>query len=309
MKEYDDTYQIPIEFRLIKDPCGLMDLRNNLVDRWEPLNVDIAIKKFLWHCNYLNIKSKKIPTRFGLGYSKELGNGFNEATQSFINELCPKKYYGDWFYFHYGQNSFKLFIQKIKKKIFHINYSEKMYYSDVCGDEFDLLSKKYINSIFYNHNNGANNIILDQAVPAQDPLQAEHYFDDYKIIIVNRDARDNYCDLINNHGLIGDELRKNNDLNFYINWFMKYRENKEIYLKNPNIKWINFEDLICNYDVMKEDIEKFVGLKPSQHINIKKYFNPLVSKKNIGIWKEYQNQDVIQKIKELLSDFISEYAD
>ena len=41
------------EFRIIKDPYGLLDLENSLVDNWDFVRHDVAIKDFLKYCKVL----------------------------------------------------------------------------------------------------------------------------------------------------------------------------------------------------------------------------------------------------------------
>ena len=298
LREYDCTYQIPIEFRLIKDPHGLMDLRYNLVERWDQLNADIAIKDFLWLAHYLNQKKSIVPCKPGLGYGLSLGNDFISSTNEFLNNISPIRYKGYWWYFDFGVNGLKLFFDKVRRKL--TNNNQLMYYSNISGELFDNYSKKYIDSIFRNHTNGKRFVILDQAVPAQNPFQAEHFFSEYKVIIVDRDPRDNFCDLINQHALMGDELRKNG-ASFFVDWFLRNRDNVSRFSTADNIMYLSFENLVMNYDESVRRIEDFIGLIPEQHTEKNKYFIPERSIRNIGIWKNYDNREVIKEIEIKLS--------
>ncbi len=47
LNEIDGFYEPHVEFRLLKDPYGLIDLRHALVEHWDILNSDIAIRDFL----------------------------------------------------------------------------------------------------------------------------------------------------------------------------------------------------------------------------------------------------------------------
>ncbi len=309
LKEYTSTFQIPIEFRLIKDPHGLMDLRTALIDNWDLLNVDIAIKDFIWFANKLNQDRKKFPCKAGLGYNSALNGRFMQATNEFIKEIASVNYRGNWFYFDYYKSSFRLFRERLLIKTGLIkDANQKMYYSNISADEFDYLAKQYIDSIFPELSDKEQYLVLDQAVPPQNPLLANHFFNEYKIIIVGRDARDNYCDLINQHALIGDELRKQKDIGFYKNWFLRLRINLPKYEKNDNILYISFENLVKEYNKEVKKIEGFIGLSDHDHIEKKSYFNPKESSKNIGIWKKYREQEVIQKIAQSLPDFLNKYA-
>lgn len=310
LNEYDQTYQIPVEFRLIKDPYGMMDLRYNLVDRWDPLNVDISVKKFLWHVKYLNQKRKRIPPRVGLGYQTALHHDFENAVNKFISEIAPTQYDGFWFFFDYLKSGVDLLFERVLLKL-HLkkNKNENMFYSNISGDYFDQKAQECIESIFAEAQSKSKFLILDQAVPAQDIEQADHYFKDYKVIVVDRDVRDNYCDLVNNHALIGEEIRKSKDNRFFIDWYLRLRKNRSDYSESSNVKFVSFEKLVFEYEETVREIEDFVGLSSDSHKKIKEYFNPDNSKRNIGIWKKYERQEIISDLKEKLADYISEYAE
>jgi hypothetical protein len=312
LREYLGVVVPNTEFRLIKDPYGLMDLRYNLVDRWDPLNVDIAIKNFSWFANCLNRKNKIIPTQTGFDYESEFGGNFQKATNQFLNSIVSTKYEGNWHFFYFQEKSFKLFLEKTAHKLHIIPdncLNKNMFYSNLSSSKFDLLAKKYLKSIFSDYESNNDFLVLDQGVPTQDPLVATNYFDNFKIIIVDRDPRDNYCDLINQKGEIGQELLKHNDVSFYKDWFLQYRSKKEEIRQNKNVLLLSFEDLVFDYDAEVKTVEKFLGLSSKNHIRKFAFFNPKVSRNNIGIWKEYPNQKAINDLSKVLPSFINHYAD
>lgn len=301
LNEYENVDSIPIEFRIIKDPYGLMDLRYNLISRWDPLNVDKCIKNFIWHAKYLNQKVDKF--HFGLGYSSVLGPSFKEATDVFLKSIIKLNYSGYWFFFDY-ESGFKLIKKKVLRRLHFKKAEETMYYSDVNSQQFDECCKEYIDNIFKDYCK-KDFLILDQAIPAQYPNEAKHFFKDFKVIIVDRDPRDVFCDLINDGGLIGQELRKTNNVDFFVDWFLKYRK-KYQETDDTNIKRISFEELVENYDKTVEDIENFIGLNSTMHLNKKKYFDPDKSIHNIGLWKSYNKRNQIEEIASRLSQYIKE---
>lgn len=308
LTEYDKVDLVQTEFRLIKDYGGLIDLRYHLVENWDQLNADLAIKEFAWFSKCLGTVSKGFPVRFGLGYSKSISKDYFTETEKYISKIAPVKHKGHWFYFDYSKSKPRLFKEKALRKLGRKKpFEEDMYYSGISAEQFDALSKEYINSLFKQNDKGNNIVILDQAVPTQNLDSASHFFDDYKIIVVDRDARDIYCDLVNANGLIGPELGKNNDVSFYKDWFLRNR-NREQKFDKSKVQFISFEELINSYDETVKKIESFVGLNETDHVKKKQFFNPDVSKKNIGIWKNYNNQDVIDLIKKELPDYISKYS-
>ena len=56
-------------------------------------------------------------------------------------------------------------------------------------------------------------------------------------------------------------------------------------------------------------IEDFVGLESGAHKRKKEFFNPEISKKNVGIWKNYKKKETMANLKDKLPDYISEYAE
>lgn len=301
LKEYRNTKEVPIEFRLIKDPYGLMDLRYNLVDRWDPLNIDIAIKNFQWHTKYLNQKEDKF--HYGLGYSTVLGTKFEEATKRFVNNIVKLCYTSYWFFFSY-QPGFKYFFNKLLRKFRIKKLDQNMYYSNIDGKQFDQYCKEYINDIFGSYCED-NLMILDQSVPAQYLDEASHYFDNYKMVLVDRDPRDIYCDLIKCNGLIGKELKKGDNVDLFVDWFLGFRKKNEK-IKKDNLLRVSFEDLVNNYEEKVKEIERFIGFDSSAHINAKQYFDPQKSKHNIGLWKDYSNQDAMNEIAKRLPQYIND---
>ena len=59
LKEFEENWDPEVEFRILKDPHGVMDLEHTLVDQWDALNVDIAIRDFLDFATFLNIFTRQ----------------------------------------------------------------------------------------------------------------------------------------------------------------------------------------------------------------------------------------------------------
>ena len=74
-------------------------------------------------------------------------------------------------------------------------------------------------------------------------------------------------------------------------------------LKHPDFLLIRFENFINNYDETKKKILKFSNMQQSNHIKERQYFNPDISRKNIGIYKQLQNQSIIEYIENNLKEY------
>ena len=77
------------------------------------------------------------------------------------------------------------------------------------------------------------------------------------------------------------------------------------YLRDP----VLFEDLILRYEDMVARIIDHLGEDPSVHVNRKKYFDPAVSIKNVGLWKNHPRRDEIDLIRRELREYCHEDVD
>lgn len=62
---------------------------------------------------------------------------------------------------------------------------------------------------------------------------------------------------------------------------------------------IDFEGFVNNYDDYKSVVDFFLGNMKDKHKFKKKYFDPVVSKNNIGVYKNYLNKEDIKELAEL----------
>lgn len=302
LKEYSGNIEADVEFRVIKDPYGITDLYNALVTKGDPLNYDIAIKDFLWYVKKLNRMPKKFSN--GLGYKKFFGDDFMDSTFEYINNLTDYQYDSHWWMFDFKKSTYTLLKEKIYKKLKIKDSVSQMYFSTIDENLFIQLTRKYLEQLFNKFfEAGINNVILDQGISVLNCVQEMRYFNDAKVVIIDRDPRDIYTDLCVGNYLIGKELSKSHDVMKYVKWHKAYRKNYEQLINSPDILLMNFEDVILNYEVSLEKLEIFLGLDSESHVDKFKYLKPGNSKKNIGIWKDYISDDE----KKIFDQYLKEY--
>ena len=90
----------------------------------------------------------------------------------------------------------------------------------------------------------------------------------------------------------------------FINRFKIYRTNNSN--DHENILKLNFEKLVLDYETSKELILSFLGEDESIHIYPKKYFDPSVSKKGVGHWKNATG--TIKKEISIINAELKEYC-
>ena len=95
------------------------------------------------------------------------------------------------------------------------------------------------------------------------------------------------------------------DVETFCKWFKYTRANRDKELENPRVNFIQFEDLIFNYDKTKNQVENWLNLSTSDHKNVKKYFDPSFSIKNTRTWIKYKSEkENIAYIEKYLSDYL-----
>ena len=297
LKEYEGSF-CPGEFRLIKDPYGLNDLRYNLVEHWDPLNSDNAIKDFLWFTNHLNLPYSKYSLEYGMNYSSKewFGESFMIETQRFISDIVDTSYNGKWHFSQFKQTK----LERLKDKLIRLlkkSPRHEMYFCHCTEEEFDNAVKIYLERLLGLVDNTYSFAILDQGLAAQNPDNINHFFNNAKMIIVDRDPRDVYTEMLTEDWIICSELSRTHNTKLFVKWFNAYRP-KVVY--PDNTLRVRFEDVVINYSDTVKRIEEFLGLDPKSHINVGMYFQPQISQKNIGKYKKaltMQEQADLESLK------------
>lgn len=302
LKEFEGNWDPEVEFRILKDPHGVMDLEHTLVEQWDALNVDVALRDFLEFADFLNENEGKF--KRGLSYSKSFNGMFMDKTVDFVNDLVDYEFKGFWWIFHYREKYIKWLTKKIINKFIQQKYEKTMFFSNLTEERFYQAVQKYVNSLIevVSTEKKYKNIVLDQAVPVQHCLKAFDYMDNAKVIIVDRDPRDIYCDLVELRKLVGYDIAQTHDASKYVKWHKKYRENNHI--QDDRILRIQFEDLVLHYEDTVNQITDFIGDTEMKHITSLKYFDPAVSKKNIGKYKSFPYQDEIRVLEKELQEYL-----
>ena len=284
------------EFRIIKDPYGLLDLENSLVDNWDFVRHDVAIKDFLKYCKVLS-RGAGLFKKEGRNFSKILNTDFIKESKRYVSNMLDFKYEGFSIVHRYRFTMYQAFIYKIKCKLKRPIYTN-MYFAKPSKRKFIAETKKYLKNLFqqYARDNNLDAILLDQAISVSSVEQSMKYFDNIKLIIVDRDPRDIYVDMVKGKLLLSYDISKTGNVDKYIKWHKKLRNSIKNIEDNNNILFLKFEDLVCNYQSSIKKISEFIGPNFT-HINQNKHFIPEESINNIGLWKQYDKQEEINKIK------------
>lgn len=300
LKEFDAFGSPSLEFRLIKDPYGIIDLESFLVKNWDVIRHNTAIHDFIWYCHVLNRKGS-IFGRHGANLGEKLNVDFIAETQAYISNLTKLNYNGSTTVSNYKLSSLAFLLKRINRKCGLQKSNKRMYLSRPSQKIFLEETRKYLFNLFKNYakNNRLRMIILDQAIPPSNIVKAMRYFDEIKLIIVDRDPRDIFVDLVNKESLIGPELlNEEGAVEKYISWHKTLRSNSSFLNnseKDKNVLRLQFENLVMNYDQCIKEIESFLSTDMKQS-GRQRFFKPEESRKNMGLWKNYPHQEQMNQI-------------
>lgn len=305
LKEFDNIYSAgDYEFTIAHELDGISDLQYYLYDNNHRLNCDTAIFRF-----------EKLIKRLDKNYSKYI-NEFDKISSLYIKEISTLCWNGYWEGHQQRYNAleraiyykipyrFQLFFNKFKKSNYEIVSSfksSKITYSNPGNLFFDM-TREYTQSLIENLKipNGyqVEFVALDQLIPPNNIERYMNYFNNIKVIVVDRDPRDLY---LLNKVYWKEGWIPSHNLEDYITWYRLTRKN---YTNNDNVLYIKFEDLIYNYDNTLATIREFLFISEEKHIQKKKYFNPEKSIKNTKLYlREEGYEEDVKKIYNELKEF------
>jgi hypothetical protein len=296
LSEIDSFYYYEAEPRIITDPDGILSLESALVDNWNLFQSDIAIKRF--HKLTKRLNNKYLHPYFWKDVKGLFSDDFQTITEDYINSLIDFSYKGMWTGIN---NPMYKIIWKINlmlnKRI--IKYGKPIY-AACPGEEFITTTQNYLEQLITTPNTeGKDHYILNEPFSSLNATKILNYFKAAKSIIVHRDPRDSYCNLINE---TSDFFPKN------VEHYIKiYRDMQHVSQKNARgdkrVLRVNFEDILLKYDETRDTVLNFIGVDNELNTDKFKYFDPKISIKNYQIWKDYKKQDEINKIHTELKEY------
>lgn len=312
LKEFRGFYESNAEIRFIKDPYGIVQMENALVNQWEFINSSAAISDFLDLCKKGCRNGKGLFAPAGFNLKKTISKDFMKITEEYVNELSDYTYKFDFYHYKFKKPYLKYVTDRYRWAIEYLSKGKfktanrniaTCFFAHPTQDRFNEATKRYFARLFENKikDNDSPFIILDQAVSPNNTQVIHRYFDKAKMIIIDRDPRDMYVDDIQ----WGENLDKNYQskeaAEKYILRAKALRDSVEL---DDDILYVRFEDLIINYDETRLRILHFLGLDEKDHINKKMFLKPEVSIKNIGIWRKYYKDchEAIDAIYEALPE-------
>lgn len=289
------THAFDFEFDLLRTKDGILDLYITLIQNWSPIRSSEAIRNFKIVINaYGGNKSfyDKL-TKHGRHYDYYFPD-FTKYSQKYIDDLIDATWKGQWPFAFEKSLISKIFLYKIIQKLGYKNiFEEEVFLSSPSKDFFINRTKQYLEEILTsNISVGTKFIVMNNVFEPFNPNLSMQFFDNVKSIVIDRDPRDIYLSALaydNKDGSKGWKATIGKNVDDYIQRFKAYRMHV-VENEDSNILRINFEDLVLNYEETLNKLFIFLEEDKSIHKYPKKYFNPEVSKKGVGMWKNVNGQ-------------------
>ena len=317
------------ECTFIHEADGIRDLEKAL-DEGHRLKVDLACKRFL---NLVQRLSKQAP------YKEHFSSDFYKKSLQYLNNLGIIKYDGLW------DRAFEAtplskrgkLRHKLTRGVFNTLYKNKTcntyepdgwqlhyypitpcYYGNKPSNFYEE-TKKYLSSLLKLEQLNAKYVLIDQLLPCYDLREYSTYLHKIKTIVIDRDPRDLYA---LSKAEWGTRFIPTQNVDVFIEWYKatrclnKTKQNKTKQNKTKQNKtreenfclFMNFEELVYDYDTSLAKIKNFIGLSSAEHIKKLQCFDPNKSIRNTQIYKKCPmlGED-IKKIEIQLSDFCFDF--
>lgn len=314
--EFNDIYSLgDYEYRFLHEPDGIADLEYNIVENNHRHNTSDSIKRFMKYVESLK--------KMGYGGYDIFGKNYDILTQRYIDELVELKVHTWWDKDRKDKGRFFCFIDRVysllkriftgslhtEKRFSILQKSEWGYYTTVSEEQFLAATRRYIDDLLACVNTDkAPFVMVDQMAPPTNTKRFARYFNDVKIVVVDRDPRDIYL-LEKERWQWGIIPVKN--VEDYVKWFKITRKYASGADEDPSkVLRIKFEDMIYKYEEMKEKLTSFVEISPDKHVLPFTCFDPAKSIKNTNLKKTVSGyEEDIKYIEENLKDYLYDFPD
>ena len=296
------SYKYTVEFQLLIEPDGILDLYHFLVEDTRRLSCSTAIGRF--RDNIYSSRNRSI--------AKATNNEFYKISEDYIDSITQISWMGrsgmdpvDQQAF-LDSSKFRLFNIAIRKFLRLFNpkqvwppYKER-YFSILDDIEFKAKTQDYIKKLFLVSGFDLNKpILLEQLFPTTDPLEGSEFFDDdVRSVVVERDPRDLFihtnffsrqnCGFMPNSGNVND----------FIIYYKDLHRNR---VEDSRVKYVQFEDLIFKYEDTSKELMDWLGL---EECGGKSHFDP---RKSINNTKMFVNYPELAKDIEIIETELSDY--
>lgn len=316
VSEFGSVYSLTNEeFRFLHDPDGVDDLYFHLVENQNRHNSGHALKRYKKLVDFYN------GNIFGRKYAPFFHDRWQEISYKYIDRLTDFTYHGWWMYDLYDRGSWFYFRKRIVNKalhktiwkdkpdrVFNTMKDEITYCSAPTDQEFVDATKDYVRELLTEASGGTDKaVMVDQIVPPTNLLRYTRYFDNIKVVVVDRDPRDLY--LLEKMEWKGGII-PHDSAELFVKWYRYTRNHRKHETFDPaTTLFVRFEDLVYRYDEETARVRDFLGLDEADHNAPRSHFIPEQSMCNTRKWLEYPEEaDAVAYIERELPEYLYDYS-
>jgi hypothetical protein len=290
-----------MEFRLLKERFGLCELEDALFKTLDPEIIDLSLRDFEWLCRQYAHSVGRF-NRAGYGYEKRSGGVFLKATRNYVDSIVDHTYSKTWHFYDFKLSYLKLICQRTMRKLLGSkSYGDsRAYLAYPTEAQFRAKTKTYLKIVLdgFLREQAAQQdkvlteesfLVLPKSIPLykqQNVTQITRYFDDPRIILIDRDPRDIFLDMFRGKKRYLPNSKDSEKIALaFVRYCKKIREEQKLVAQNENVVLVHFEDMINDYDNSLAQLYNFIGVEEKHHDLKGRFFNPSDSIRNIGLWK------------------------
>ena len=315
ISEFDTVKSLgDYEFRFLHDTDGIADLEYHLVWNHNRHNSGHALKRFKKIVDFY-AGSKLVPR-----YETFFNNQWKKLAYQYIDSLMDSSYRGWWQYdlLDMGVKTYyrKQFLSKLYRmtiarnteKTLNVLPKEITYCSRPTQEEFTQKTKKFLRELCQAGNQENKPFLMvDQLLPSSNLDRFWKFFDEIKVVVVERDPRDLY--ILEKYVWKGSLIPTDSVENFCA-WYKYTRAHRKTEIFNPQYaRLIQFEDLIYKYEKTTESLRQWLGLDETNHVFKQQKLIPEKSKRNTRLWLKYDIGEELTYIERELAEYLYDYSE
>lgn len=167
-------------------------------------------------------------------------------------------------------------------------------------------AKKFIRELLKGMGADLNKIVvLDQAFSGSDPSSGFPFFEDPYAVIVDRDPRDVYIfakEVLLSRG----RFMPTENVKDFITYYRVIRSSKKSMEKDKHCLYLQFEDMVYDYDHTVPRIDEFLHVQNNRKKTI---FDPSMSVANTNLIKKYPKYaDDVKQIEKELPEYLFDFS-
>lgn len=265
LREFDENFVLMTEDWFIKYAGGLLDLKAVLLYNNNYYTADAAVKRFIQNVRY-----------YKNFYDPQYREIIENALFNFVNKLIKNTFQVKNIPFNWSEASLEV-ASPYPLRVFVVK--------QLSENQFNEYASVFIREIFEKMTD-KRNVVLVNSLYNPDLLEGMKLYRNVKIITCKRDLRDVYVDFkYNAPGSFIPVDRYKDIQTFFDSIYRNYP------VRHKDVLNISFENLVLNYKKTSRKIKRF--LKLQTHSNKKLYFNPVNSVKNVGVYKQFPDDEII----------------